>query len=166
MKDPQYEQLRELNWRRKLTPAEQAQLNAFLAAHPEALADWEAENSLTEALNGLAEVPVASNFTARAVAAARLAQAQGDREAGNGRVVRPWWLRWLPKAALATVVLAAGLLSYSHLQQTHRAEVIRSLATVSEVPSIPNPDILRDFDTIAAMSVTPPADEELLKVMQ
>ena len=40
--DPIYDQLRELSWRRKLTGAEEARLRAWLAAHPEAQADWEA----------------------------------------------------------------------------------------------------------------------------
>jgi hypothetical protein len=31
---------------------------------------------------------------------------------------------------------------------------------------VPSPEVLKDFDVIAALSSTPPADEELLKVMQ
>ena len=165
-KDPLYEQLREISWRRKLTTTEQAQLSAFLAEHPEAQADWDSEAGLSEALSGLADVPVASNFTARAVAAAQSSEAGSKSGEAFGWQHAPWWHRWLPKAALAAVVVGAGLLSYNHLQQSHRAEVVRSLTAVSQIPSVPSPDILKDFDTIAAMSVTPPADEELLKVMQ
>jgi hypothetical protein len=40
------------------------------------------------------------------------------------------------------------------------------VATVSSIPAVQSPDILKDFDAIAAMSSTPVADEELLKVMQ
>jgi hypothetical protein len=31
---------------------------------------------------------------------------------------------------------------------------------------MPSPEVLKDFDAIAALSSTPPADEELLKVMR
>jgi hypothetical protein len=63
-------------------------------------------------------------------------------------------------------VVAAGLLSYHHLQETRREEVARSLTTLSRIPAVPGPDVLKDFDAIAALGSTPPADEELLKVMQ
>src|SRR5690242_7846211 len=112
MKDPLYERLREISWQRKLIPEEEAQLSEWLSAHPEALGDWESEVSLNQALAGLANVPVASNFTTRVLEAAKREAAAAGREqrqASNG-----WWLRWLPKAAVAAVVLAAGLLSYHH----------------------------------------------------
>ena len=64
-KDLQYEALREASWRRKLTPEEEQQLRLWLAAHPEAEAEWEAETALNEKLAALPEVPVSSNFTAR-----------------------------------------------------------------------------------------------------
>ena len=39
--DPVYQRLRETGWRRPLTAAEQAELRAWLAAHPEQQADAE-----------------------------------------------------------------------------------------------------------------------------
>ena len=98
--DPIYNHLRELSWRRKLTGAEEAELRAWLAAHPEAQADWEAEAGLNAALGRLPDVPVPSNFTARVLQAA-------EREAA-AELRRPGWkwrvwprLRWLPKVAFA-----------------------------------------------------------------
>lgn len=161
--DPVYQKLREMSWRRKLEPQEEALLSEWLAAHPEIQPDWESETSLTELLTALPNVPVASNFTQRVLAATR-------REASANEPLsprlRPWWTRWLPKTALAAVVLLAGLISYSHIQSARRAEWAQSLATVSQVGSLPTPDVLNDFDVIAALSATPPADEELLKLMQ
>jgi hypothetical protein len=165
-KDPLYEHLREISWRRKLTPTEQAQLSAWLAAHPEAQAEWDSEASLSEVLAALPNVPVASNFTARAVASAQGEAARLERGLEKPRAVGNWWHRWLPKVALVAMVLCAGLFSYNHIQEAHRAELAHSLETVSQVPSVPSPEILKDFDAIAALSSTPPADEELLKVMQ
>jgi hypothetical protein len=76
------------------------------------------------------------------------------------------WIVWLPKAAVAAVVLVAGLVSYGHFQSVKRAEWAASLATVSQVGSLPSPDVLSDFDAIAALGSTPAADEDLLKMMQ
>lgn len=166
MKDPLYEQLRETSWRRKLTPSEQAQLSGWLAAHPEAQADWDSETALNEALAALPNVPVASNFTARAVAAAQGQARQEQTETRRARGLGAWWHRWLPKMALAAMMLAAGLFSYNYIQEAHRAELARSLETVSQVRSLPSPEVLKDFDAIAALSSTPSADVELLKVMQ
>ena len=58
--DPIYNHLRELSWRRKLTAAEEAELRAWLAAHPEAQVDWEVEAGLNAALGALQDVPVVS----------------------------------------------------------------------------------------------------------
>ena len=112
--DPIYNRLRELSWRRKLTAAEAAELQAWLAAHPEARADWEAEAGLNEALGRLPDAPVPSNFTARVL------QAVEREAAAELRRRRTWqvWLRWrwLPKAAVAAVVLGAGLVSYQQVK--------------------------------------------------
>src|SRR5690242_18260353 len=164
--DPLYQQMREKSWRRKLNPEEDARLSEWLATHPEAQPDWESEMALNDLLTRLPHVPVASNFTARVVAAAqREADANLDRK--GGRRVRAHWLwRWLPKAAVAAAVLTAGLLSYNHLQSVRRAEYAQSLATLSEVASLPSPEALNDFDAISALSSAPTADEELLKLMQ
>ncbi len=164
--DPNYEQLREASWRRRLTPAEEARLSRWLEAHPEAQDEWESEARLNEALMSLPNAPVATNFTSRVLEAAQREAASAERGAKPSHRSVAFWARWLPKAALAAVVIAAGLVSYNHIQTARRAEWAMSLATVSQVPSLPSPEILQDFDAIAALGSTPPADEELLKLMQ
>ncbi len=163
--DPIYNHLRELSWQRKLTEAEEARLRAWLAAHPDAQADWEAEAGLNAALDRLPDVPVPSNFTARVVQAAEREAAAHER--------RPGWnwggwprLRWLPKAAFAAVILGAGLVSYHQFQAARFAAYAHSVAAVSDVSSLPSPEILRDFDTIRALNPTPPPDEQLLALLQ
>jgi anti-sigma factor RsiW len=166
-KDRFFERWRETGWRRKLTPTEEEQLNEWLAEHPDAQSEWAAEANLNELLDALPNVPVASNFTARVVQAAQ-------REAAIAQRKKHWWsdftlgwrLRWLPKAALASLVLGASLASYLYIQAEHRAEWAESLTTVAHLPSVPNPIVLKDFDAIAQMTSTPAPDEELLKVMQ
>jgi hypothetical protein len=163
-KDPLYEHFLEISWQRALTPTEQARLSEWLAEHPELQAEWEAESGLNRALEALPNLPVPSNFTARVLDEARRTGVAGQKiQVSRGA---PWWSRWLPKTAVAAIVVAAGLLSYHHLQESRREEVARSLTTLSQIPAVPGPEVLKDFDAIAALDSTPPADEELLKVMQ
>ena len=164
--DAIYERLRELSWRRKLTGSEAAELRAGLAAHPEAQADWESEAWLNEALGQLADAPVPSNFTARVLQAVELESAAGQRRHGGLWHFRLRW-HWLPRIAVAAVVLAAGLLSYEQVARSaRRAEYAKSVATVSEVASLPSPEVLQDFDAIRVSNPNPVADEELLAVLK
>lgn len=168
-KDPLNEQMRELSWRPTLTAAQQSQLDAWLAAHPEARADWEAEAGLNEALGRLPDVPVASNFTARVLQEVEREMLAEERRNRAGRGFWGGWTRWLPRAATVAAVLGLGLLSYNQVQVNKRARLAQSLAAVSTVGTIPSPEILRDYDAIEALSqasATPAADEELLKLMQ
>jgi len=117
-------------------------------------------------LAALPNVPVPSNFTARVLARVEREASSEVRLENDVRPPVRWWTSWLPKAGFAAVVFAAALFSYHHLQSARRAEWAQSLSTVSQVASMPSPDVLNDFDAIAALSSTPPADEELLKIMQ
>ena len=105
--DPRDHFPEELSWRRKLSPEQDAELRAWLAAHPEARADWEEEAALTAGLERLADVPVASNFTARVLQVVEREDVVREQEP-------KWhqWLRgahWLPRAAFAAVVVGVGL---------------------------------------------------------
>jgi len=163
-KDPLYEHFLEISWQRALTPAEQARLAEWLSEHPEMQAEWELETGLNVALEALPDVPIPSNFTARVLDEARRVQVSDGQIHVSPRA--PWWSRWLPRTAVAAIVVAGGLLTYQHLQESRREEVAASLTTLSQIPAVPGPEVLKDFDTIAALGSTPPADEELLKVMQ
>lgn len=159
-----YEHFVELSWQRALTPTEQVRLGEWLTEHPEFQADWEVESGLNRALEALPTVPVPSNFTTRILDELRRIEVADRRDQVSRRA--PWWSRWLPRTALAAIVVAAGLLSYHHLQESRREEVAQSLTTLSQIPAVPGPAVLKDFDAIAALGSTPPADEELLKAMQ
>ncbi|MGH7972242.1 MAG: hypothetical protein ACREIC_26315, partial [Limisphaerales bacterium] len=94
--DPLENPFRELNWRRKLTAAEEARLRSWFAEHPEARADWEAEAALSDALARLPDAPVASNFTARVMQTAELELAHDARPPKSGMSIWRLWTRWLP----------------------------------------------------------------------
>jgi len=164
--DPTYERLRELSWRRRLTPGEVEELRAWLAAHPGAQADWEAEAGLSEALGHLADAPVPSNFTSRVL---QNVERESAAELRRGSHKWQFWLRarWLPRVAVAAVILVAGVLSYEQVTQANRrAEYARSVAAVSKVASLPRPEVLEDFDAIRVSNPTPVADEELLAALK
>jgi anti-sigma factor RsiW len=164
--DPTYDRLRELSWRQKLTAGEASELRAWLAAHPEAAADWEAEAGLNEALAQLADAPVPSNFTARVLQSVEREGALRLRRQRRKWQVWPRW-RWLPKLAVAAVVVITGLLSFEQATRAaRRAEYAKSVAVVSGVASLPGPDVLQDFDAIRASNPTPAADEDLLAALK
>lgn len=139
-------------------------MRAWLAEHPEAQAEWDAETALTSALAGLPDVPVASNFTSRVLAAV-------DREeVAKIRAARPegWlpWKRWLPRMALGALAVAAGLLSYREVAAIQRAKLVQSVEVVSRVSTLPSPAILEDFDAIQRLTPPPAADDQLLSLLQ
>jgi anti-sigma factor RsiW len=162
--DPLYHRLLESSWRGNLSEAQQAELRAWLAAHPEAQADWQAEIALNESLAGLQDAPLSSNFTARVLQAVEL-----ERAAETRSRTRPWWnvrLPWFLRVASVAVVLAAALLTHRHYQIVERRNLAESLALVANIPSLPSPKSLEDFEAIRAMNSSPPADEQLLSLLQ
>ena len=161
--DPTYTRLRELSWQRKLTPAEEAELRAWLEAHPEARAEWEAENQLNTALARLPEVPVSSNFTARVLQAV-------ERETRLVPSPAHWWgwprLRRLAIACCTAVAFGMTLLSYLAIQSHGRKQLAQSVATVAEVSTVPSLEDLKDFDAIRVSNPSPAPDEQLLALLQ
>ncbi len=164
MSDSLYDKLRETGWRRKLTPSEEAQLRAWLADHPEARADWQVETMLSESLGRLPDAPVPTNFTARVLQAV---QRESSAVRRRGWTWRWSWRSLLPKAAVAALVCGAAIFGIlSSVASTKRTKLAQSVAAVSEVSSLPAPDILEDFDAIRQLNAAPRPDNELLALMQ
>jgi negative regulator of sigma E activity len=157
--DPVYQRLREIGWRRKLKDAEQAELRAWLAAHPEAETEVASDTALNEALGRLPQASVPSNFTARVMQAI-------EREAAAERppqVTAWWWRRFVPRLATAMVVLLAGVLFYRHSEVQKREELAEGLALVAGAAPLSDVTVLEDFDAIRSMTIeTAAADEGLL----
>lgn len=163
--DPLDNKPRELSRRWKLSPEEAARLRAWLEAHPGERAEAEMETALNRALDRLRDVPVASNFTARVLAAVHV-EAGSKAGARSGRWSSVWRLGWLPRVALAGLALSAALASYQHFRASRQENLARSLVAVSEIASLPSLEVLKDFEVIQAIAQAPVADEELLKLMQ
>ena len=162
--DPIFNQLRERSWRGDLTVSEEAALRDWLAAHPEAQADWNSEASLNEALRRLPDAPLSSNFTSRVLHAVQREQAAESRR--HRRALMVWWRRIVWRLSLVCVIGAAGFFSYEYFYAAHlRAQVKQSIVAVSAVSSLPSAEILENFEAIR-LSGTPEADEKLLSLLQ
>lgn len=164
MNDPVYDHLKQLSWRRKLSDSEESQLRAWLAAHPEAQADWDDETRLNEALGALPDAPLPSNFTARVLQAVKLDEAADLRRRRRPRLV--WWWRLAAKVAVVAILGVAGFSSYQQFHAAHlRSKVAEGLVKVSTAQPVPAPDVIEDFDVIRIMPQLY-VDEELLALLK
>jgi len=161
MNESEFNKLKETSWRRKLTPREEAALADFLAGHLEERSGWESDLRLNQMLNGLPDAPVSSNFTSQVVHAVERDVLESSPHSTRKSFAH--WLRsnWLPRVALAALLLGGGVFS---VQQYKRVQVAHDIAAVSSVASIP-PQWLQDFDAINRLS-QPPIDDELLAALQ
>jgi hypothetical protein len=165
MNDPDYQRLRELNWQRRLTEAEEAELREHLTIHPEAQEDWEFDTGLTQLFDQLPDVPVASNFTARVLQAVeREAAAQARASAKGWRLS---WSNWLPRVAVSMVAFASCFFFYHQHQFNTRTAMANSVVVLSEAVSASNPELMEDFDAIRRLSdPKPKVDTELLALLK
>jgi len=169
MNDDLYNELLEASWRRKLTAEEQAQLRAFLAAHPEAQADWEEEALLNQQLDRLQEPQVASNFTAQVMQQLDLEVARQERQQ-TGAEVAPWWRRLVPRYAsvlLLAFLVVTGVLQYREHQQIQRTQLVDSVTQLTPVASVLRPELMQDFEAIQQLRYVPSvSDQELLAALE
>jgi hypothetical protein len=167
MTNPLPNRIRELLWRENPTPAEEAEVKAWVKARAgnSEVVEAELERSLTRVLAALPDAPVPSNFTALVINSIKAGEAVGERRSQPAVAWLPGRLRWLARA-VAVVVLGTGFLSYQHVQAARQREFVRSVSVMSDVATVPSPEILQDFNAIRMLNQTPPADEQLLAVLQ
>jgi hypothetical protein len=165
MNEREYNELQELSWRRRLTTAEQTELQRYRAEHPEAKAAWEAEAALTRMLGHLPDVPLASNFTAQVLQAV-------EREVGATHdpsvldILAVWIRRLGPRLAWSSGLIAVALLVWQQHGATQRERVVAGAASVLQATALPGPEMLQDFDAIHQLSqLPPPTDLELLSAL-
>jgi len=164
MNEFDYKTLLEKRWRHPLTAAEEAGVRAWLARHPESIADWDLERQLSETLEKLPDVPVPSNFTARVLQAIERGEADPRHSPRRPR----WWVRiLLPRMAMAVAALGIVGVYHEHTTATaKRAELVQGVKVVTAVSSLPSPEILQDFDTIRQMPASTGPDPELIALMK
>src|SRR5258708_496542 len=142
MNDPLYQKLLEASWQRPLTPEEEAELQAYLAAHPEAQAEWEADVLLTQQLRQLPAAPLASNFTALVLETVKAAAGR-PRRAATSFGWLAWVRQYLPRAASAGIALVLVLTGGYQYRASRRAPPARSVAAWFPVTP-PHPAPLQD----------------------
>lgn len=152
--------MQEILWRRPLTREETARLRSGTALPHEF--DPATEAALTRALNGIPDVDVPSNFTARVLAETERLERLHDRSAP---VV--WWRRFVPRLAVGGGLAVAVLLGVGRYETHRQLETARHAAELADVATPPTVEILRDFEAIERMSQTPAqADLHLLAALQ
>ncbi len=162
-----YQKLKELSWQRKLSPQEQAELVALVAAYPELETDWNDDAALTDCLNQLPDAPVSSNFTARVLQAIELEETRISRVQKRGWTAWRTGLRWVFRSAIAASVAAVAVFTSLQYRIAQQTEMARNVVHVSYAAATPKMEWLEDFDAIKQMSrVSSPADEELLAALQ
>ena len=159
--DPVYNRLRESSWRRPLTESERAELRAWLAAHPEAQADWDTEAELNGLLHQQPDAPVPSNFTARVLQALEREPTAAARHPGFQRAWR--WRVFLPRLAGIAVIIGFGVFAHHRYVIAQQDALMKKLAAA---PEVANPVVLEDFEAIRSFGSTPSPDEELLALMK
>ena len=162
MNESEYMQLREAAWRRQLNPEEERRLQSYLLIHPEAQVDWEEEKAITSLLLKLPDEPLASNFTAQLLQ--RLDMETGpQRRTADGL---DWWKwrRFLPRFALAALVISAGGIGYQQYQHhaalRDRANSVAIVTTLAE--NLPDVKMWQDFDAIARLNEPTPSRDDVL----
>ena len=167
MNEQDYNEWRELGWRRKLTASEEAELQRHLAAHPADEADWQAEAELNRLLERLPEAPpVSSNFTARVLKSVELEAAAKTRERAQVPLLRSIW-NWLPRAAVATAVVGFLWVGHYHSEvMAERQALARNVAGLAQAVSS-DPELMKDFEPIRRLSDSQPVvDTELIALMK
>ena len=125
--------------------------------------DNQIDRRLDALLKALPDRPVASNFTARVLRAVE----RGEMRKAESRKQEFQLLRfWLPRATVALLALGLGMFGYLRYDHHVSARLAKSVAAVSQVSSLPRPDVLEDFEVVLRLSRTPPADEELLALLK
>jgi len=165
MNDPLYQKLLEASWQRPLNSEEEAELQAYLAAHPEAQAEWEEDILLTQQLRQLPAAPLSSNFTALVLQTVK-AEAGKPRRAATSFGWLAWVGQYLPRAASAGLALVLVITGGYQYRASSRAQLAKSVAALLPVTPL-NPEILQDFDAIVQLSQAPTvADEDLLGALE
>ena len=161
--DPIYQRLREIGWRRSLTDAEQAELHVWLAAHPEAAADFGQEAALNDALAKSPDAPVSSNFTARVMAA--IERDETAQRRASSRPQAQWWRVFIPRFAVAIVAIVCVTLGYRHNAALQRIELTNAAKQIAESRALSDMSVIEDFETIRSLNPAEATVDETLLAM-
>lgn len=177
MNSSEYHDLLQEGSRRTLLPDEIERIESFLKQHPAMIAEWELETSLNAALRNLRPAPLSSNFTSQVIRAVE----KGSPRKLEASFWRSWRRVFLPRLAIASVLVGIAFLSYRHHELTLRRELAQTVADVSSITilpavakapsaaagaSVPSIEMLVNFEEIQSLNQIPYVDDELLAALQ
>jgi hypothetical protein len=124
--------------------------------------DKQLDARLDALLRGLPDKPVPSNFTARVLQAVE-SETPAPSRAGSWT----WWMHtFMPRAGAVAAVVCLGSFAWHGYRVQQRTNMAQSIAAISKVNPLANPEVLADYDAIRRLSQARPADEELLALMK
>lgn len=160
MNESEYQDLWATVVQRELNGLEKARLEAWLAAHPDARADWVLDERLSRCLRRLPDIPPSTNFTAQVLH--EVGRSSKRRRAQSA----PVWRRWVGaltygwRSAVACGVLAL-LIGVPYYQARQREALARSLEALPAI-SLAEVELWRDFDSINSLPAGPVPSVDLL----
>jgi anti-sigma factor RsiW len=151
----------------RLTPQEEAELQAYLLAHPEKQALWEEDLNLNRLLRQLPDAAISTNFTAQVMQAVRGEQrTRSEHRTGQVPVWR--WITaggWLSKAVGLGCALWISSIAFHEHQLAARRETARAMAKLLTVA--PSLEVLQNFEAIERLNQVPrDADKDLIAALQ
>lgn len=167
MNQSHIERLVEASRRRFLPPQEREELEAWLASSPEARAGWAEERALSEALRALPDAPLSPQFDQHVLAAV---ERLGSQETPS--LQRPWPAWWSlllgwRGAAVAVLLLGAGIALPLQQKAQARARLAESVAAVSDLAAWPDLAALADFEAVYYLPTGPlPNEAELAQAFE
>ena len=154
----EYEDLLSIRWIRELNDREQDRLERLLSADPKWKDQWQEDMAILAAVLRLPDVPVASNFTSRVVAALPCA----PDESSPALLLPPkriWFRRltWAPKWCLGFgfATLLALAVFYGEYRRAKSMQLVESLTVVTESKTAPTMEESQHFEFIQELAPVP-----------
>ena len=154
----EYEDLLSIRWIRELNGWEQGRLARLMSADPKWKARWEEDMAVLAAVRRLPDVPVASNFTSRVVAALPCA----PDESGPALLLPPkrsWFRRlsWAPKWGLGFgfAAMLALAVFYGEYKRAKSMRLVESLTVITESETAPTMEESKHFEFIQELAPVP-----------
>jgi anti-sigma factor RsiW len=172
MKDVRNDELFRLSLKPVLNPEETVRLEALLAAHPAARAQWEEDRALGRALQSLPDVPVSTSFSARVLQAVddlEDALTKRHRRSPVRLWLRAFWAgAFWPRVSWATAAVLLALFGTYEYRVSKRTQLAHDVAFISQdVAKLPSAAVLQDFDAIDQLrQASAVSDDDLLIALQ
>jgi hypothetical protein len=168
MNEDSFNQMLEIAARRKLTVAEEAELQQQIAMRPDRQSAWEQEMGLNHALDQLPDTALSSNFTARVMLAIDLEERRSARKQRQPLWERLGAIRFAKATVMGALVLFAGLATYQQYRlNVQSTEVTEDLVSLAKLHQLPTVQMLKDFEAINGFGQrSSMSDEKWLAALQ